>query len=795
MLRRRLRLSAAAATGLLLAAASAVSGPSAAVAAPAAEDPAVDVSIDSFSPAAPAPGQAVTITGRVTNTSTTTFANPQAGACINRERLTTRAQLSTIDIEADEALDNRNDCVGLTTSESTTFQLLGPPLAPKASVPFKLVVPWNEWKIGKNTGVYTVGVRFRGDVTERDRTTGGLSLTLMPVIDAGKARKVSTALVLPLRHRPTLLKDAVFANDSLAESMAPTGQLGRLLQLGRQRKVTWLVDPAMLEEARLIQTGKYQVQDPDGRTKPGTGQKVVSTWLREFELSHQPGKNQLVMLPWGDPDVAGLFAAGDPLKGLVANSRSFTEQYVVGGPHPNFTPGLWLENGAANSANLARASTGYAGDWDLDVTLVNSSAWSPADRPNLLASPRFNVATPQDPVKSVETIVSDDSLIAAGPDPATADRPVQIQQRFAAETALTAAGRSRATVVVVPPRGWDDEGTKTAALVQSMALPWITPVDLQQVKTLRALPAKPITQKPAAALPDGQLDQLKNLSQATATYRSLLADPNPADQDLKKSLLRLSSSSWAGFPDEAQRYGTYEQAAMANQLAKVHLVNSAVDSGRRKEIKVNLSGSKGTFPLTVENELPYSVRVRIEVTSANRTDLRIARLETRLLAARQKATFQINASAEQNGLIKANAQVVSAEGLPIGKSQELLIEAAQYGSVGWVLVGAACALLFGTSAVRIYRRVRSERRNPSTPEAGADPLHPAPLEPRDLAASDSADPVQAGAGAETEAGVEPNPLEPVEPLRVTPDRGAGVPENGHTEPGESLKEGVGTKDG
>lgn len=715
----------------------------------------VDVTIDSFTPAAPVPGQPVTITGHVTNTSTATFSTPQAIACIEHKRLTTRAQLAAIDVEADQPLNERNHCEGMAKADATTWQQVAPELAPKATAPFKLTIPWDEWEISNQPGVYTVGVRFRGDITREKRTTGGLSLTLMPVADPAKlTRKVNAAMAIPLRHRPTLLTGTTFANDSLAESMAPTGELGRLLALGAKRKVTWLVDPAMLDEARVIANGNYKILGTDGETKAGTGQKTVAAWLKTFENSHLPGRNQLVMLPYSDPDVAGLLASDEPLKSLVPNARSLSEGYNLGGPNPGFDPGIWLEDGAANSANLAQASSGYAGARDTDITLINSSAWPAADRPNLLQSPMYSVSTPQGPVKDVDAIVADDTLIAGGPDPATAEDPVQIRQRFAAETSLMAAsGTGAATAVIVPPRGWDGEGTRTSALMQGMTLPWITPIDLRQVTSLTPLPAKPITQKSTPALPDGQLNQLRDLSTATETYRSLLADPGPIDEDLKRALLRLASSSWAGFPDEALRYGTFERAAVAKKVGQVHLVNAAVDSGKRKEIKVNLSGSKGTFPLTVENELDVSVRVRIVVTSVNRSDLRIANVPTRILAPRQKATFQINASAEQNGLIRANAQVVSAEELPIGKSQELLIEAAQYGSVGWILVGAACALLFGTSAVRIYRRIRSERRNPTAPEtAAADPLHPEPL--------------------------------------LLPESS-----NGHADLGESLKEGVGTKDG
>jgi hypothetical protein len=153
------------------------------------------------------------------------------------------------------------------------------------------------------------------------------------------------------------------------------------------------------------------------------------------------------------------------------------------------------------------------------------------------------------------------------------------------------------------------------------------------------------------------------------------------------------------------------------------------------------------------------------VTPANRTDLRIAPLQTLILPPKQKATFRIQASAEQNGLIKANAQVITASQRPVGNSQELLIEAAQYGSVGWVLVGAAIALLFGTSFVRIYRRIRTERRNPAPAGPTNDPLHPAPL-----------------AAEADEPGDLPEPR-----ANDVPEATSGAP--------ETLKEGVGSKDG
>lgn len=769
----------------MIVASATVSAATTADAAPVADDPVVEVAIDSFSPATPKPGQAVTITGRVTNTSNTTIANPQAIACIDSERLTTRAEIAAIPTEENKPVNDRNSCHGLDNSGSSTFQAYTDPLAPKATVKFQLMVPWEEWHIGKKPGVYAVGVMFRGNVAtvvdgerkDNRRITAGRSRTLMPVID-GKptARKVNTAVVVPLRHRPTMLGNDRFANESLARSMAPTGPLGRLLALGQRQKVTWLVDPAVLDEARQMRDGYWVVGDKN-ISSPGTGAKAVASWLRAFDATR--AKNPVVLLPYGDPDVAGLIEGGGSLRDLVSQSRAATEQYNLGGAQ-GFNSGLWLEGVSVTSRNLAAASTGYAGARSDDTTLVSSSSWPADDRPSLSPAPVYNVLTPEGPVKSVRTVIADSALTAGGPDPEDASAPLQVRQRFAAETQLLAStGKGPISVVAMPPRSWAPDGQATAQLLQGLtALPWITPVTLTDITAATPSPVvtkAPAASRPASGLTGSQLDQIRQLTNSTNTFISLLNNIEQADENLRRALLRASSYGWRGFGDEAQRFITYEQGGVSSQLNKVHLVtNAGGERGQHRAIKVNLSGSKGQFPLTVENGLDVTIRISVAVSSPNRTDLRIQPIQQKIVPPHQKATFQIKASAEQNGLIRAEAKVISFQQTPVGRPQELVIQAAQYGSVGWILVGAACALLFGTSAVRIYRRIRSEKRNPTPTEPGPDPLHPAPLDSEELA-----EPV-------TDS-VEPPTDELQPPLTATPEP------NGHAQ--ESLKEGVGTKDG
>ncbi|HZX03352.1 hypothetical protein [Kribbella sp.] len=736
------------------------------------DEPAVQVSIDTFGPVAPKPGEQVVIKGRVTNTSSVTFDAPQALACIDRTRLASTSALEAIPTEQNLPMDKRDSCSNL-TNDSQTFQPFDQPLAPKQTVNFSLTVPWKEWRINPDTGVYVVGVTFRGELPDGGRVMAGRARLLMPVI--GKQplqRTVNTALVIPLRFRPTQLGGRNFANEALATALTRTGELGRLLALGKQHKVTWLADPAVLDEIRQMAKG-YVILGQNGQTTPGSGQATAVAWLKEFDTLRAKG-DQVVLLPYGDPDVAGLLDAGAPLKDLVGQARTKTER-SGGELATSFTNGLWLEGGGAASRYLGSASGGFAGSTFEDLNLVSSSSWSARTRPVLTSTPVYDVLTPGSPDHAVRTVIADSALTHGGPDPETADSPLQVRQRFAAVTALiAAAGKTTASVVAVPPRGWDPNGTATAALAGSLSLPWLKTADLSTI--VASTPKPQATTGPAAprtngVLPEAQLQAISQLAAATSTMQGLLVDGSQLPEVMSQALLRSASSSWNGYPEEAKYFTSIERGSANQQLGKVRLVNAKVDRGLRKEIKVNLAGSNGTFPLTIANETEWSVRVGIVVTPVNRTDLKIKTPQTVVLGPGQKWTPRINASAEQNGLIRANAQVTNAAGSPVGKPQELLIQASQYGSVGWILVGAACALLFGTSFVRIYRRIRIERRNPAAvttttePDGSADSARSA----------DSAEP-----GDET-----PDPAHGRHAAH-------GVPED---TPGASLKEGVGSKDG
>lgn len=656
----------------------------------------VEVRLTSFSPVAPKPGDTVTITGTATNKTDAVLTRPQAIACNEPDRIADRAGIAALSGDGD-------GCKGLAGSESTAFHDFADAIDPGATKQFTISVPWEQWQFSRASGVYVVGVRIFADDTSGSRATRAIARTLMPVVAPGeKLRTVKTAMVITLRHKPTQLVGTYFSDESLLDDMDPEqGRLSRLLSDGAGRSVTWVIDPSLLDEARRLAEG-YRTDGALGvRPEPSP---VARDWLSR--LDQAVGNDPVVMLPYADPDVRGLVDAG--LGRLVAEAREIGAASAAPGGKQART-GFWLDPDAANESTLATAS----GSTAADVTLLSNTSWNADERPE---SPLVRINTSAGPVRAV---VADQALMSGGPD--GSNGPVQLRQRLAAETALLAldTGGSSApppvSVAVVPGRTFDTLGTATGTVMQALKLPWVDPIGIDKLDTgtVPTVPA-PAPERTDPLLTPPQLDSIRTIDGDITTYTSLLTTgTGRAGWDHSK--LRAASLTWRGAEADGDKFRRYQAGYLHARFDKVRIVNSDAPS----DDIVTLSASKGRFPLTVANDLNVPVRVGLRIESLNRDDLAVEPIETARIRGGNRETFEVRASAQQNGLIRARVHLVTEDGRELGRPLELDIRAAQYGTVGWVLVGAAVALLFGTSAIRIYRRIRSERRAAAKAERDA----------------------------------------------------------------------------
>ena len=75
------------------------------------------------------------------------------------------------------------------------------------------------------------------------------------------------AWVWPITQRPALAADDLVIDPALPDEFAAGGRLSRLLDAGSRLRVSWLIDTATVDTARVLADG-YRVPGPDG-PEPG----------------------------------------------------------------------------------------------------------------------------------------------------------------------------------------------------------------------------------------------------------------------------------------------------------------------------------------------------------------------------------------------------------------------------------------------------------------------------------------------------------------------------------------------
>ena len=122
---------------------------------------------------------------------------------------------------------------------------------------------------------------------------------------------------------------------------------------------------------------------------------------------------------------------------------------------------------------------------------------------------------------------------------------------------------------------------------------------------------------------------------------------------------------------------------------------------------VTLSGDKGTFPLTVSNGLPQPVLVSIDVQADYPDRMSVADVPPQRVNAGENATVEVTAEATANGKVPVTVRLTAADGSSLGPPQQMIVNATDYGAIGWIVVIAA-VFLFATAAV--LRLIRARRR-------------------------------------------------------------------------------------
>jgi len=598
----------------------------------------------------------VTLSGTVTSTGTDPLYQVRVVLWRDRTPLTTHDQLDEA-LAADPDLDtgDRMDSTTIVCSGTTPFN-------PGESAPFTVAATWDEMGIDAD-GVYLVGVHVRAtSVSWGSLVTIGRGRTLVTVANNLSAQ---AATVVMLTSPPSLIHDDVFIDDHLADELL--GRLGALLDLARQPGISWVVDPALIDEISRMAQGYEVLAAPSDRTPvtssgtvttPGVGKTQATTWLATFRTLNQA---QGYRLPWGNPDLALASSTGED---LVSPSQE-------GDLPMNDLEGLPL---------VVRAGNGQADD----------SFLSTIERlqPDIvLADTRSSAILPSGAVLLDTMAVP----FPGGPGP-DADTPLQQQLRALAEDATSG------TVIRVV-------STEEEADLATQPVPsWVSPTLLGAIQSQDEWTTDLSQGTPAGPLSPAALDGVRAVQTSVDTYSSLTADRNAATSLTAPAMARLASGSWSG-DDPAATYSGDVSQWISSMLAQVSLTATP---------EVSLTSHTASFPATVSNKLDVPVTVSISTQTVpvghSPANLTIPITEVVTIQPGDKMPILLSPTVVRDGDADAILTLTTQDGYVLDSTATVRIHATSSSWMGWVVVGTA-AILF---MVGTFLRVRAKSRTVPT---------------------------------------------------------------------------------
>ncbi|MEU6483338.1 DUF6049 family protein [Streptomyces sp. NPDC046887] len=704
-------------------AAAPVAVPSAPAAAKASDQRSVDVSLDTLTPSAPTEGDTLKISGTVTNRGKETVSDAVVDLRVG-SRMSSRGQVDSLAKRSGFRPGSDGEALG------GAYTVKIPRLPAGIGHDFSLSVPVD--KLGLDgEGAYQLGVSLTGRTpSEPYDQVLGIERTFLPWQPEATEKKTQLTYLWPLISSAHLSAETgtddqqtpVFEDDKLAEELAPGGRLERLVSLGAELPVTWVVDPDLLATVEAM-ANSYQVKNGDQRV-PGKQQARAEQWLDSLQKAVQGRK--VVALPYGDPDLASLAHRGREVSGSLGHLRPATdvaettvETILHVKPSVDFA---WPVDGAVDPSIVDVATSAGA-----DKVIARGDSL----RDDLPYAP--NAARPIG--GGTTAVVSDASLSTAFQgDMTRADTATLAVQQFLAQTLVLThqqPGKQR-SIVVAPQR------MPTAAQAQSMATAlrglsaqrWSQPSDLVAAAAAKPDPDAAIKvpgsrrypgQLRRGELPVAAYHDVRVTQETLDDFAGILTQPDRVVTPFGNAIDRGMSTSWRGRGEAASDYRAGVLRHLKDLTAEVQLIDKS---------DLTLSGRSATIPVTVQNQLVQGIdRLTLRLTSTKPTRLKlngddtVATLPVRIDGGHSQSV-KFTASANANGPVPMTAQLYTADGKPYGKPMTFTAKVSEI-TPTVMLVIAGGFLLLVLAGVRMYSR----RKKTVAADGGEGDGAPAPGAP------------------------------------------------------------------
>ncbi|WAP57683.1 DUF6049 family protein [Streptomyces sp. S465] len=668
----------------------------------------VSVELTSLTPAVIREGGELRISGRVTNTSGRRVGPARIGVRIGAPgAIDTRGGLSAVARRTPLSRADGPEVPGRTARLA--------PLPTGAVRGFRLTVPVPDLELdGAGAYALTVGV-IRSDDADAGPNTGtvlGLTRThLSAYPDATRLEPLRTTVLWPVIDTPRMealtlrTPDSdsvlpVFRDDGLTAAFGPGGRLRRLVEMGRGRPVTWVLDPDLIVQARAMAAG-YRVARTPGGSDPqesteGTGGEAAADWLAALRTAVRG--REVIALPYADPDLASLARGGGAsLTGLLRRASGTGRAVVDRALGVRARAGVGWPAGGELDEGIAR----YAKGLGLDTVLASGAGV-------VSAGELVSEGATDDGAVALEggtTALRYDAaiaslLFAAQPAAGASGAParLRLRQRLLAET-LTATRElpyARRDLVVVPPRRMPlgvarvlltvvDEGRKAG---------WLAPAGFAAALRkptagrLRGFDGYPLARHDGE-LPPERLAAVVRDRRRMRALAKVLSDARATTASVRAALARSVATGWRGDPAGAASYQRGVSRYLTASITSVRLVPKST---------VVVAGGSATIPVTVDNGLQQDLTgVELRVLSSRPERLKARDRTVPVRASRAVSrTVRVRVKAYANGPVWLTAQLyTTADGRPWGAPMTFRadVRSVPSGAVIFVLGGTALIVL------------------------------------------------------------------------------------------------------
>jgi hypothetical protein len=577
------------------------------------------------------------------------------------------------------------------------------PLVPAAgSAGWSIRVPTADLGLGLTeaaTGVYAIDIRPRGLPEGTQVASARSFLTWIPVDRV--VRPSGVVVLVPLTWTPARIENNLFLNAALAQDISATGRLTRLLTAVAGRRVSWVVDPSLLEAVADLADGARildsSTAEGERATTPAEEQQAAA-WLgraREAFIGAD-----LHALPAGAADVVAMSSGTDPRGVRSAIIRGELRTGELAGRTPSGTV-VWAAAGINTQILSSVREAGVA------TIVIPDRALPPA--PDVFFTPSGVLGAQQDQGRTdARLVLTDSQLSTAISGAGTADAVVAELSMISME--LPQAPR---TVVLTLPLLASSFTTLSRTLdmltdprsARAVLLRTVTDfVPSARGDVPRREPVYP-AEDLADVLPDSYLAAVEDVRSRVEVLAGTAARAQDS-AEVRESLLSAVDSGRSILWRTDKKGRTAFLDATLSNLATYESQVTVIGADR-----ITLSGDRGVIPVTLRNELPFAVRITLEVVPTSPLRMILERDPPAVtVAPGERLGIELRVRVVGSGDVGVQMRPVSLTGDRVGPPITIQVGTAAYARVATYFVAVAFVLLALLVVRNTVRRVRVRGR-------------------------------------------------------------------------------------